>query len=99
MNREPLLTAGGILAIVAAAVGVVVAFGVQLTDTQTGAILTLVGVLAPLLVAFLGRRKVTPDVDVVARWEDHAGGTVAGQASSLPDGTRVHVTANHPPVV
>lgn len=50
MKREPIITTATITAAVSAVIGVLVAFGVPLTDGQTEAILILVGVAAPLIV-------------------------------------------------
>lgn len=50
MKREPILTTATITAAVSALIGVLVAFGVPLSDGQTEAILILVGVIAPLVV-------------------------------------------------
>lgn len=63
MNREPLLTTAGIAAIVSAIVALLVAFGLDLSEGQTAAILGVVSVLAPLIVGLLARRKVTPTSD------------------------------------
>lgn len=59
-SREPLVTVGGIVALVSAVVALVVAFGVDLSEGQIEAILGLVAVLAPIIVALLARGKVTP---------------------------------------
>lgn len=56
--REPLLSVGTFTAAAAAIVGAAVVFGVDLSPEQTGAILALIGVVAPLVVAFVGRLKV-----------------------------------------
>jgi hypothetical protein len=56
--KEPLVNVGSITAAVAALLAVLVAFGLDLSDVQTGAVLTLVTVAAPLVVAAVGRRKV-----------------------------------------
>lgn len=63
MKREPLLTAAGITAVVSALLGALVAFGLDLTDEQTSAVLAVVAVLAPLAVGLAARGKVTPSVD------------------------------------
>lgn len=63
MNREPLLTTAGVTAVVAAILAVLFAFGLDLTADQTAAILGLVGVIAPLVVALVARGKVTPTAD------------------------------------
>lgn len=63
MTREPLVTTAGVSALVTAILAVLVGFGLDLTDNQTAAILGLVAVLAPLVVAVVARRKVTPTAD------------------------------------
>lgn len=60
MKREPLITVAAILSLVGAVVGVLVAFGVDLTAEQEKAVLGLAAVLAPWVVALVGRRRVTP---------------------------------------
>lgn len=50
VRTEPVLTTASITAAVSAVIGVLVAFGVPLSDGQTEAILILVGVIAPLIV-------------------------------------------------
>jgi hypothetical protein len=60
MTREPLVTVASITALIGALIGLVVAFGVDLTGDQQTAILGLTTVAAPLLVAALVRSKVTP---------------------------------------
>jgi hypothetical protein len=55
---EPLLSVGAITAFAAAALGVGAAFGLPLTDAQTGALLGLVPFAAALIVAIWGRKKV-----------------------------------------
>jgi hypothetical protein len=60
MKNEPLVTVASLTAIVSAVIGLLVAFGVNLSDEQTAAILGIVAVLAPLAVAAFARGKVTP---------------------------------------
>lgn len=60
MTREPLVTVASITAAVAAVIALVVAFGVHLTGDQQTAILGVVGVVAPAVVAIVTRPKVTP---------------------------------------
>lgn len=57
-STEPLVSVGTITAAATAVVGLLVAFGLDLTDTQRTAILGVVGVLAPVVVAVWGRRRV-----------------------------------------
>ena len=59
-NTEPALTAGTITSAVTAVLSLLVAFGLGLTDDQQTAILGVVAVLAPLVVAIVTRPKVTP---------------------------------------
>lgn len=60
LNREPLITVATVTGLASAIITLLVAFGVGLTADQTKALLGLVSVLAPLIVAFIARRKVTP---------------------------------------
>ena len=63
MDREPLITAGAITGAVTAVIALVVAFGVDVTEDQQAAILGVVAVIAPAVVALWSRRKVTPLAD------------------------------------
>lgn len=58
MQTEPLITIGSITGIVAAVIALLVAFNVSITEAQTTAILGVVAVVAPFIVAFVGRGKV-----------------------------------------
>lgn len=60
MKREPLITVAGLTTLVTALLGLLVAFGVDLTDKQTGAILALAAAVGPWVVALVGRGRVTP---------------------------------------
>ena len=60
VNREPLVTVASITALVGALIALLVSFGVKLTGDQQTAILAVTTVVAPLLVAAIARRKVTP---------------------------------------
>ncbi|RGC68412.1 hypothetical protein C5N14_13580 [Micromonospora sp. MW-13] len=55
---EPLFTVGGITAAVTAVLALLLAFGLPLSDAQQTAILGLVAVLAPLVVAAIARGRV-----------------------------------------
>lgn len=57
-STEPLLTVGTITALATAILGLLVLFGVDIPDEGKAAILSAVGVLAPVVVAVWGRRKV-----------------------------------------
>lgn len=59
-QSEPVVTASAIAGIVTAGIALLVAFGVDITDAQTAAIVGFVGVVAPIVGALLARRKVTP---------------------------------------
>lgn len=88
-QREPAAVAATIVALVAAGIAAVVAFGVDLDETQTEAILGLTAVLAPVLAGLLIRPKVTPNAKVVefVDTDTEPDTVVAGQASALPTGT------------
>lgn len=60
MKREPLVTVAFVLSAVGAVLGLLKAFGVDLTDDQQAAISAVASVIAPLLVAVLVRPRVTP---------------------------------------
>lgn len=64
-ENEPLITTSVIVAIGAAIVGLLVAFGVPLNDEQKSAVTTAIIVAAPLLVAWIARRQVTPTNNVL----------------------------------
>lgn len=60
-RTEPLLTRAGAVAVASALIGAAVSLHwVSLSDGQTEAILTAVGVAAPLAAAWWARRHVTP---------------------------------------
>ena len=79
---EPVLTTAGITAAAAAVIALVVAFGVDLSDVQTEAILGVVAVAAPLVV-ILARRYVTPNARVVEQEKD--GIVIAGAGHDTID--------------
>ncbi len=54
---EPLLTVGTITTIAAAAIAALVAFGLHIDDDQQAKLLGLIAVLAPLIVAGIGRLR------------------------------------------
>lgn len=58
---EPLITIASITALVVAVLGLLVAFGVTINDQQQKAILAFFAVVAPWVVAVIGRRHVTPN--------------------------------------
>lgn len=60
MNNEPAVTVGTITAVVSALLTLLAAFGLNLSADQTAAVVGVVAVLAPLVAAFITRRKVTP---------------------------------------
>lgn len=60
VSREPLVTAGAVTSGVAAIIALVVAFGVELSEAQTEAILGVAAFAAPFIVALVARRYVSP---------------------------------------
>ena len=85
MKYEPLISVSSIVAAATAIVALLVAFGVPLTEDQKVAILGLVGVLAPVIVALVTRGKVTPNAAVVEGLNS-SGIVYAGEANELPTG-------------
>lgn len=60
MTSEPLWTVAGLTAGVTALIALLTAFGLDLTEAQSTAILGVVAVVAPTVVALIARSKVTP---------------------------------------
>jgi hypothetical protein len=63
VRREPLITAGVITSLIASALTLLKAFGVDLTADQQAAINQFVAILAPISVVVIGRMFVTPIAD------------------------------------
>ena len=85
MKYEPLISISSIVAGATAIVALLVAFGVPLTEDQKVAILGLVGVVAPVIVALVARGRVTPNAAVVEGLNS-SGIVYAGEANELPTG-------------
>ena len=58
LTTEPSVIIGGITAFVTAAIGLLVAFGLDITDEQKNAILAMTAVLAPVIASVVIRSKV-----------------------------------------
>jgi hypothetical protein len=63
MDCEPLVTDATVIAVVTALLALGASFGLDLSDGQRNAVLGAVAVLAPLVLAYISRRKVTPNAD------------------------------------
>ena len=85
MSSEPLVTVASITAGVAAIVALLVSFGIPVTPEQQKAILGVVAVGAPIVVALVARGSVTPNARVVEGL-DGSGIVYAGEANELPTG-------------
>lgn len=57
-STEPLVTVGSLTAAATALLALLVAFGLDLSADQQSAILGVVAVVAPIVVAVVGRRRV-----------------------------------------
>jgi len=90
-SGEPALLQATATAVVAAAISLLVSFGLPITDEQQNAILSFVAVIAPLVAGVLIRRGVVPKGNVVAV-RDTAGQIVAGDAAVQTNGQPVTVT-------
>jgi hypothetical protein len=95
-ETEPLVAPASITAAVGALLSLMVAFGLDLTEQQTGAVLAAVTLVAPLVLFFLARRKVFAPATVRAMVVDaadnlHPGETrsVAAEVSTPPPPTEV----------
>lgn len=60
MSNEPAVTIGSVTALVAAAITLLVAFGVDISTDQKAAIMGVVTIAAPIVAGLLIRRKVSP---------------------------------------
>lgn len=60
MKDEPVITGAAIISLAGAIITLLTAFGVVITPDQQTAILKIVVIVAPLVVAYFVRRKVTP---------------------------------------
>jgi hypothetical protein len=60
VKSEPVLTVAAIQSALVAAIVLVVAFGVPLTDTQIAAILGVWAAVGPIVFGLFTRSKVTP---------------------------------------
>lgn len=60
MQNEPLVSVASIIAGLTAFLGLLVAFNVPILENQQTAILGVAAVVAPLVVAWIARSKVTP---------------------------------------
>ena len=86
-TKEPLVTVAGVTAGVTAVLGLLVAFGVPITQEQQVAILAVVAVVAPIVVAVIGRRFVTPNANVVEYRAVGTDAVIAGQANEIATGS------------
>lgn len=86
-TQEPAAVIGVIVPLIVGVIGLLTAFGVDVTDEQRDAIVTAVvavAVAVPVAAALI-RRKVSPTANSVVQL-DRSGEVVAGEASSLPTG-------------
>ncbi len=60
MDNEPVWTIAGIVSIVVASLTLATAFGIPITEAQSTAIIGFVGTIAPLLLAYFARKRVSP---------------------------------------
>ncbi len=75
MNREPLITTGSIVAIIAAVLVFLKSFGVSITEDQQDSVTNLVAILAPIVLALIARQFVySPNsVETIATDQYNAG--------------------------
>lgn len=75
MNREPLITTGSIVAIIAAVLVFLKSFGVDITADQQDSVTNLVAILAPVVLALVARQFVySPNsVETIAAEQYNAG--------------------------
>jgi len=92
--REPLVNVAWVTAAAAAVLSTAVAFGMELTEKQTGAVLTLVGVAAPMIVWAVGRRKTYAPATVRTMVKDAADNLQPGE--TRPETVEVTVPPSEP---
>ncbi len=75
MNKEPLISVGSIVAVVAAILVFLQSFGVSITDDQQDSVTNLVAILAPIVLALVARQFVySPNtVEKIATEQYNAG--------------------------
>lgn len=84
-NSEPARVVGGAGAVVAAVLGLLVAFGVPITEEQKNAILTVALLLAPIVTAELVRRRVWSPASLARVLPEHDGaGPAPGDVDEKP---------------
>ena len=55
---EPLISVGTVTTLAATILALLVTFGIHLSDDTQATLLTLIGILAPIIVTLVGRTKV-----------------------------------------
>lgn len=95
MKNEPLITVASITAGVTALLALLVAFNVPVTPEQQVAILGVVAVAAPIVVAVIGRSLVTPNANVV-EYTTSTNQVRAGEANELPTDTKIRMLDTDP---
>lgn len=84
-TSEPARIVGGTGAVVAAVLGLLVAFGVPITEDQKNAILTVALVLTPIITAELVRRRVWSPASLARVLPEHDGaGPAPGDVDEKP---------------
>lgn len=83
MNSEPLITAGSVALLAAAAIGLLANFGVPITGDQSEALLVLVGVISPFLIAFLRAQPWVTPAGGGVNWPVFNAATVGTIASAI----------------
>jgi hypothetical protein len=82
-ETEPLVAPASITAAVGALLSLMVAFGLDLTEQQTGAVLAAVTLVAPLVLFFLARRRVFAPATVRAMVVDAADNLQPGETRTV----------------
>lgn len=72
-SEEPAWTVGAFVGVVGAIITTVLAFGLNLTPAQSGALMGLATLLAPLISAYFTRQRVYAPATVAKMLRDQAG--------------------------
>jgi hypothetical protein len=91
MVNEPIITVATVTGAVTALLGLFVAFGLDISPDQQTAILGVVAVVAPIVVALIARNFTVAFKRTLA-YQTKTGSVVAGEGSELPTGSPVDVS-------
>lgn len=94
MNKEPAVILAAVTAFAVAILAALVAFGLDITDSQQSSILAVIAAVAPIVLGVVTRSKVFAPANVAAAVTAE-GEVVSGPADTrIVDGTPVNITSD-----